>query len=51
MLWEGVQVTLSVAVCAMALALVCGIIGAWGKLSANGAAHTAANTYTTVIRG
>ncbi len=51
MLWEGVQVTVSVALCAMALALVCGLIGAWGKLSANRLAHTAANTYTTVIRG
>ncbi len=51
MLWDGVQVTLAVAVCAMALALACGLIGAWGKLSANRIVHTAANTYTTVIRG
>ena len=51
MLWEGVQVTVTVALCSMALALVCGLIGAWGKLSANRVFNTGANTYTTVIRG
>ena len=51
MLWDGVQVTISVALSAMALALVCGLFGAWAKLSSNKIAHTAANTYTTVIRG
>lgn len=51
MLWDGVQVTLLVGVCAMALALVMGLIGAWGKLSHSKAAHAAADTYTTVIRG
>ena len=42
MLWDGVQVTLSVALSSMALALVCGLLGAWGKLSSNkqiGRAH------------
>ena len=51
MLWDGVQVTVSVALSAMALALVCGLFGAWAKLSSNKLAQTAANTYTTVIRG
>jgi len=51
MLWEGVQVTLLVGVCAMVLALLMGLIGAWGKLSNSNAARGAANTYTTVIRG
>ncbi len=51
MLWDGVQITLLVAVCAMTLALVMGLIGAWGKLSQSKVAHGAANTYTTVIRG
>jgi len=51
MLWDGVQVTLAVAVTAMALALVCGMIGAWAKLSSNRIVHTTANIYTTVIRG
>ncbi len=51
MLWEGVQVTLLVGFCAMALALVMGLVGAWGKLSHSKAGRTAADTYTTVIRG
>ena len=51
MLWEGVQVTVTVALCSMALALVCGLIGAWGKLSANRVFNAGADTYTTVIRG
>ena len=50
-LWEGVQITLAVGVCAMALALVMGLLGAWGKLSRSKAGNIAANTYTTVIRG
>jgi His/Glu/Gln/Arg/opine family amino acid ABC transporter permease subunit len=51
MLWDGLQVTLTVAVCAMALALVMGLLGAWGKLSHAVAARKIAGTYTTVIRG
>ncbi len=51
MLWDGVQITLLVAVCAMALALVMGLLGVWGKLSQSKVARGAANTYTTVIRG
>lgn len=51
MLWDGVQITLAVGVCSMALALALGIIGAAGKLSQSKVARNAANTYTTVIRG
>ncbi len=51
MLWEGVQLTIAVAISAMAVALLLGLIGAWGKLSAVRAARLAAETYTTVIRG
>ncbi len=51
MLWDGVQITLTVAACAMLLALGLGLLGAWGKLSQSKAAHRAAGTYTTVIRG
>ena len=47
MLWDGVQITLAVAVCAMAL----GLIGTTGKLAHSKVARTAADTYTTVIRG
>ncbi len=38
MLWDGVQITLAVAVCAMVLALGLGRLGAWGKLSQSKAA-------------
>jgi len=51
MLWDGVQLTIAVAVCSMVLALLLGLIGSWGKLSASPAARLAAETYTTVIRG
>jgi His/Glu/Gln/Arg/opine family amino acid ABC transporter permease subunit len=51
MLWDGVQLTIAVAICAMAVALVLGLIGAWGKLAEARAARLAADTYTTVIRG
>ncbi|MDH5556281.1 MAG: ABC transporter permease [Alphaproteobacteria bacterium] len=51
MLWDGLQLTLAVGVCALVLAMLMGLIGAWGKLSRNVVARTAANTYTTVIRG
>jgi His/Glu/Gln/Arg/opine family amino acid ABC transporter permease subunit len=51
MLWDGLQVTLAVGLCAMALALVLGLLGAWGKLARNKWAKGAAGTYTTIIRG
>lgn len=51
MLWDGVQLTLAVGVCALVVAMLMGLIGAWGKLSHNAIARVAANTYTTVIRG
>ncbi len=51
MLWEGVQLTLLVGVCALMVAIAMGMIGAWGKLAHNPVARLAAGTYTTVIRG
>lgn len=51
MLWEGLAMTLAVGACALLLAIVMGLLGAWGKLVRNPAANLAANTYTTVIRG
>ena len=51
LLWEGAKLTISVALGAMAIAIVLGLIGAWGKLAKSAVATTAANTYTTVIRG
>jgi len=51
MLGEGVKVTILVGVCSIALALVLGLIGCWGKLSGNRAARITADVYTTVVRG
>ena len=51
LLWEGAKLTISVALGAMAIAIVLGLIGAWGKLAKSAVATTAANIYTTVIRG
>lgn len=51
MLWEGLAMTLTVGACALLLAVVMGLLGAWGKLARNPAARLAASTYTTVIRG
>ena len=51
MLWDGVQLTIAVAICSMAVAMVLGLVGAWGKLTEARAARLAAETYTTVVRG
>ena len=51
MLWDGLQLTLLVGLCALLVAIVLGLIGAWGKLSHSRVARGAADTYTTVIRG
>ena len=51
MLWQGLELTILVGLGAMAVALVLGLIGAWGKLSRARAGRWAAGTYTTVIRG
>jgi His/Glu/Gln/Arg/opine family amino acid ABC transporter permease subunit len=51
MLWAGLKVTIAVGLCAMVVALVMGLIGAWGKLAKNRAARILADTYTTVVRG
>lgn len=51
MLWEGLQMTLFVGICALGVAIIMGLLGSWGKLSSSSIARGAANTYTTVIRG
>jgi len=51
MLWEGLSITIMVGFFSLLLAMVMGLIGAWGKLSRNKAANLTATTYTTVIRG
>ncbi len=49
--WAGVQVTLAVGLASLPVALVLGLLGAWGKLSGSAVARTLAGTYTTVVRG
>ncbi len=51
MLWEGLIVTLLIGLCSLVLAVLLGLLGAWGKLASNRPARALANTYTTVIRG
>ena len=51
MLWQGLELTVLVGLGAMALALVLGLVGAWGMLSRARAGRWAAGAYTTVIRG
>lgn len=51
MLLEGLQVTLMVGLCSLALAICLGILGAGAKLSSSRLLRMAANIYTTVIRG
>lgn len=51
MLWDGLQVTLLVGICSLAVGLLLGLLGAWGKLSKSRVAHGIANTYTTIVRG
>ncbi|MEX2647464.1 MAG: ABC transporter permease subunit [Alphaproteobacteria bacterium] len=49
--WEGLKITILVAVCAGAVAVPMGLLGAWGKLSRSPLARTVANAYTVVVRG
>ena len=51
MLRDGLEMTLSVGVSALGVAVVFGLLGAWGKLSSSPLARSMAGTYTTVIRG
>src|SRR5690606_16505532 len=48
---RGLGMTLLVASCAMLLALVMGLLGAWAKLSRSAVARFFATLYTTVVRG
>ncbi len=51
MLWRGLELTVVVGLCAMAVALAMGLLGAWGKLSRAWPARALAGAYTTVVRG
>ena len=49
--WEGAKVTLLVGLSAVPLALLLGLLGAWGKLGGNPIARSLAGAYTTIVRG
>ncbi len=51
MLWQGLALTVEVGLAAMAVALVLGLLGAWGRLTRAVPARLAASAYTTIIRG
>ncbi len=51
LLLDGAKLTVLVGFASMAIAILLGLIGAWGKLARSRAAQMIAGTYTTVIRG
>jgi His/Glu/Gln/Arg/opine family amino acid ABC transporter permease subunit len=51
MLFEGLRLTVLVGLCAMGIAILLGLLGAWGKLAKAKPARMAAESYTTIIRG
>ena len=48
---KGTSITIAVAVCSVVLAVLLGLLGAWGKLARSRAANAATGAYTTLIRG
>ncbi len=50
LLLEGTLVTIAVGIASLVIAILLGLIGAWGKLSASRAAQRLAGGYTTLIR-
>lgn len=51
MLLDGFKLTVLVGLVSMALAIVLGMLGAWGKLARSKPLSFLANVYTTVVRG
>jgi His/Glu/Gln/Arg/opine family amino acid ABC transporter permease subunit len=48
---KGTWITIAVAVCSIVLAVLLGLLGAWGKLAVSKVANIFADAYTTLIRG
>ena len=48
---RGTSITIAVALCSVALAVLLGLLGAWGKLAASRVANAVTGAYTTLIRG
>jgi len=51
LLVDGAKLTVLVGVCSLGIAILLGLVGAWGKLARSRLANTAAGTYTTIVRG
>ena len=50
-LLEGLKITLLVGISALPLAILCGLLGSWAKLSHSAVARVIGGTYTTIVRG
>ena len=50
-LLSGTWVTIKLAILSLVIAVLCGLLGAWAKLSKNFVAQKTAAGYTTVVRG
>ncbi len=50
-IFNGMLVTIAVAICSLALAVLLGLVGAWGKLSKSLPGKKTADAYTTLVRG
>ncbi len=48
---QGTTITVAVALCSVVLAVIMGLLGAWGKLSDSLAANKICEAYTTLVRG
>ena len=51
LIMKGTLVTIQLSLLSLVIAVILGLLGAWGKLSKSRAARIVAETYTTVIRG
>ncbi len=51
LLLEGTKLTIAVGLSSMAVAVILGLIGAWGRLCKNPLANWATSIYTTIVRG
>ena len=51
LLWEGAWQTVLVGIASMIIAMLLGLLGAWGKLARSKIANGITETYTTIIRG
>jgi len=49
--WEGVKITLLVGIATIPVAVLMGLLGAWGKLSRSPLGRFFGGAYTTIVRG